>query len=519
MKNILFVVLAVCLFAACKKTEELGEAPRLFRPVISGQLSADSNTIVAAWLKVTGAKSYRLQLSRDTFRTIDLSILTDTNVAVVKQLLFNQLYQVQVSAVASDTTRNSGWSMLGPIRTLSSILKMPAIDDITFNSVRVRWITKGAPVSSIKILKTADSSVVAQVSLNAVDIANEFKVVSGLTAATKYTIFLNSGTNIRGYVDFNTKAPFSGTVIDLTGITGRPSVLADTLPVIASGSTVLLKRGEIYNIAASYSFNKSLVIMSGPDLSVTGQAKIFFTNNFNFAAGATIDSIEFNDVHMYSDSYGSRYIFNTTNSANVGKIKFMNSRVEIFRGVLRLQSGTTTVNNFIIDNSIVDSIAGFGVLTVGVASCKVDNILFTRSTIYKAEKVISSVQNSTSLLFESCTFNEVPAGNGYYIDYSSASANTISNGITISNCIFGVAKNIAANVLVRGYRANAATVVSSSNNYRTSDFVSGGNDFPNVTTYTRPAAQLWENPAAGNFKIADATYPGRSSNGDPRWRF
>jgi hypothetical protein len=207
MKNIFFVFLAACFFTACKKTEDLGES-RLFRPVIEGQLSADSNTIVAAWQKIAGAKSYVLQVSRDTFRTVDVTINTDTSSVEIKKLLFNQLYQLQVKAVAPDTVLNSRWSPLGAIRTLSSILKVPAIDDITFNSVRVRWTTKGAAVSSVKIVKTADNSVASQVNLSASDITNEFRVITGLQADTKYTIFLYSGTDVRGYVDFSTKAPF-----------------------------------------------------------------------------------------------------------------------------------------------------------------------------------------------------------------------------------------------------------------------------------------------------------------------
>ena len=209
----------------------------------------DSNTINAAWLPIDGVKRYEVKLSRDTFRTVDVFLSIDTNRVAFKKLLFNQLYQIQVRAIAADTAKNSGWSDLGAIKTLASILKTPGISDITFNSVRVSWTTKGAPVSSIKILKTADSSVVTTVNLTPADLTNENKVINGLTADTKYTIFLYSGTDVRGSVDFNTKAPFAGVVIDLTGITGRPSVLSDTLPLIPSGSTVLLKRGETYNIA------------------------------------------------------------------------------------------------------------------------------------------------------------------------------------------------------------------------------------------------------------------------------
>lgn len=516
MKKIFFLLLITTgLINACKKATDL-EMPRLFRPQLSGSLTADSNTIVAAWQNVSGATAYQLQLSRDTFRTVDLSITLDTNVAVVKQLLFNQLYQLQVRAIAADTSRNSKWDSLGAIKTLSSILKVPGLDDITVNSVRVKWTTKGAPVTSIKILRAVDSSQVAQAAILAIDATNELKVVTGLQAATPYIILLYSGAEMRGSVNFTTKEPFSGTLIDLTGISGRPGVLTDTLPVIAAGSTVLLKRGETYNIASGVSFNKSLVIMSAPDLTTNVQAKLFFTANFSFTAGANIDLLEFNDVYMYGDNYGSRYVFNNTASANVGKLKFMNCRAEIFRGMVRLQSGTLTINDFIIDNSIIDSIGNYSMLNIA-ASCTISNISITNSTIYKVEGVVTSAQNSQSLLVQNCTFNEAPLGNSknYYFDYG---AYNVANGITISNSLFGIGKNSAGATTVRGFRAGSATTVYITNNYRTSDYLSAGNDIPNTTIYTRPVSQLWKNAALGDFTIIDNAFPGKGSAGDPRWR-
>jgi hypothetical protein len=233
-------------------------------------------------------------------------------------------------------------------------------------------------------------------------------------------------------------------------------------------------------------------------------------------ANATIDSLEFNDVYMYSDNYTSRYIFNTTNSASVGKIKFVNSRMEIFRGIMRLQSGTTSVGSYIINNCMVDSVQGYGVLTAGVATCKVDNISFTNSTFYKLEKFISSSSASTSVLVDACTFNEAPAGNNsFYIDYN---ANNVTSGITVSNCIFGIAKNVTGTLTVKDLRASAATIISASNNFRTSDHVSTGNDLPNIVIYNRLSTELWVSPPAGNYKINDITFPGRSTSGDPRWR-
>jgi hypothetical protein len=221
---------------------------------------------------------------------------------------------------------------------------------------------------------------------------------------------------------------------------------------------------------------------------------------------------------MRSDNYGSRYIFNTTNSATVGKMKFMNSKMEIFRGITRLQSGTTTVNNYIIDNCVIDSISNYGILTVDNTTVKADNISITNSTIYRAERFVTSTKQtagSSSVTVSNCTFNEILTGSNILIDYGSFN---VTGGINVSNCIFGVVK--AGGTTQRDVRAGSSTTINGTNNYRTSDYVSAGatNDLPSVITYTKSSTQLWQDPLNGNFKIIDLAFPGKSSAGDLEWR-
>lgn len=76
---------------------------------------------------------------------------------------------------------------------------------------------------------------------------------------------------------------------------------------------------------------------------------------------------------------------------------------------------------------------------VAVASTKANNISFTNSTFYKCEKMIGSTPtSSTSILLESCTFNDAPSGNNSFcIDYNTS---TVTGSITVSNCIFGTGR-------------------------------------------------------------------------------
>jgi hypothetical protein len=150
------------------------------------------------------------------------------------------------------------------------------------------------------------------------------------------------------------------------------------------------------------------------------------------------------------------------------------------------------------------------------AGSKMDNISLTNSTFYKIEGVIASSSNANSVLIDNCTFNETPLGSSkFFFDFGSLN---VTNGVTISNNIFGIGKISGSTVTVKGIRAGTSTVIGAANNFRTSDYVSAGNDFPNIITSNRTSVQLWQAPVSGDFKIMDATFPGRNTAGDPRWR-
>lgn len=526
MKKLFFISLATILvLVACKKEDDLGEAPRLFRPVIKEALESNGNWIKTSWQAVAGSASYTAEISTDSFKTVAATVKTDTNVHLFENLYWEKLYQVRVKANAADTSKSSKFASLGEIKTarFPTILNIPAISEVNDASVKVSWTNSGAVVTEVKILLAADSSVVKTAALNATDVTNAYKLVSGLNASTSYIIFLYSGSTVRGWANFTTKAALVGALIDLRNITGVASVLADTIPDVASGSIILLKRGETYNISSGISLNKTLTFMAGDDLLNPAKPIIYMPANFNIVSGSIIDSLVFNDVVLRGSDYASKYVFNINTACTIGKIRFENCVAEIFRGVVRTQSQPAIIGTFEVNNCIVDSIAGYGLLTVDVATSKADVIKVTNSTFYKMEKVITSRNNSTSVLVENCTFNESPLGGGsaYYIDYSTSGTNNVTNGITVNNCIFGIGKYNAASATpytVRDARANAATIINTSNNYRTSDHLSAGNDFPSISTHPKTIIQLWQNPAAGDFKIIDGTYPGKNNTGDPRWR-
>jgi hypothetical protein len=525
MRKIIFALsITVLTLAACKKTEELQGPNRLFRPVLKEDLKSDGNWIEASWEPIKGATSYTVQLSKDSFRTVVASATVDTSYYVFDNLKWEQLYQVQVRANAQDTAQNSKFSDLGSIKTprFPSILNVPGISDVSDNAVRVSWTNSGATVTEVKILKASDSSVVKDVTLSSTDVTNGYRIVSGLKALTDYIVFLYSGSSVRGWANFTTTAAIAGNIIDLRDITGIPSILADTLPDIPSGSIVLLKRGESYTVNGA-NLDKSVTILSGTDLMVPDQAIINLTSNFDIATGSTIDSLVFKDVKLLPNDYANKYVFNISQDCNIGKLKFEACRAEIMRGLVRIKGGTVTIDNFEINNCIIDSVAGYGIINVDVTSAKVNNILIQNSTIYKAEKFITSKNNSNSVLVENCTLNEVPYGGNFLIDYSAKINNVtttfdVTSPIGIKNIIIGIGKDKAGNRTGKVYQVGPNTSFDVSGTYATSDRLISGTDLPSIISYTKPSTELWKDPANGDFTIIDSGFPGKSSAGDPRWQ-
>ncbi|WP_158085215.1 DUF5123 domain-containing protein [Niastella vici] len=504
---------------------------RLFTPSDLAA-SVDGVNVTLKWKAKPNTDSYTIEFSKDSlkFTTIIRKYSTRgtkntdgyTYFAVPDQ--FDQVtqYSVRVKGIDSAGTPESNWAaILFKSGKFPSILNSATISDITDVAIRASWTNTGDAATTIKILKAGDSSVVKTVTLTSTDLTNQYTVISGLTPATGYILYIYSGTKVRGWYDFSTKATLSGSVIDLRSITGVPSILADTLPDIAAGSTVILKKGTTYEMTNSYSFNKTVSIISGDDLTTTTPATIYFKgttgNNFDVVSGSVIDSISLTNVIITSDdvSASAKYAFNISQPCTIGKISLESCTGQYFRGLIRTKDNTMNISTISINNCIVSDLGSYGLITVDNAANKIDNILVTNSTIYRVgATVVKNVRNSlTSVIkIEYCTVNEAPLYANYLIDLNTF---TVTTGISINNNIFGVGKASGANVSVKGCRSG--TTATGTGNYTTSDYISSGNALPGVTAYAGASTALFTDVVGGNFKVTDGTFGGKSSAGDPRW--
>ncbi|MFV0607007.1 MAG: DUF4957 domain-containing protein [Niabella sp.] len=524
----------VLLFAeACNREWEPeleGEALRLFRPAMKGSLEAISNYIDVGWQRSIEAKGYIVELSIDSFKTVTNTLeVADTTVATIDNLLWEQLYQVRVIALhPTDPGKNSLPADFGAFKTprFPTIVENSTSSDVGWTNILFRWRNEGDPVTSVNVVNPTTGSIISTITLTAADIANAYILVEGLQASTSYRIELYSGTRFRGSNTYTTKEQISGTVVDLQNedpaTVNLPTVIANA----DAGATIILKRGGVYELTAATNFSKSITIMSGVNPLVSAKAKISIVgiSNFGISANSNIAKLAFTDLELYTNDAAGKYLFNPSGTtANIDELLFENCIIHDLRGVARFR-GAIVIGKYSIENSIVYNVGGYGVSTVDDAIAVVNNFTLNNSTLYAADKLVTSRTNSSGKIIISNTtiYNAVLSGN-YLIDYNGTTMYP-SGGIEFNNVVLGRAKGSTATPPtydILGFRVNTATVVQSSNNYTTSDFAwrtSSSAMLPNYTGYTKTSSDIFTAPDAANFTIKDNGFPGKSTAGDPRWR-
>jgi hypothetical protein len=534
-KQIFFwLIAATLLTASCTKNPVENPLIRLFKPVVATDPAIQGNQITLSWLKIKGAVSYTVMLSRDTtFQTVDktTNIGMDTTNVVFSNLLWDQSYRIRLKANGSDPTFNSKFVELD-VKTAKfpTILVAATSNDLTDYSVVVRWTNTGAAATSINVTKT-DGTLLKTVVLTAADLAAGYREIQGLSGTTMYGITIFSGTVLRGTQNYTTIAsPNFGTanIIDLRSITGRPTVLTDTMANAVSGSVYILRRSETYTCnTATFILSKSIKVICLPGLG--NPAQLNYLNETDISGA--IDSIKFKDVSitgLKSDGTSKvAYMFNTTGTynCNVGILSFENCTVRSFgNAIVRLQTGAAPwgiINKVYVNNCILNDFgnaSGYAIFhsaNGGANGNKINNFEIRNSTCYNFTKglLYNSMSNSASVLVESCTFNDMVGSNNYFMDFGTAY--TVSS-LNVNNSIFGKTKDAA---LSNGIRASTSTSIVTNNCYTTSDFFFIAKyTLPGLNLFSGLSTELYTDPANGVFTFKATSFPGKTSSGDPRWR-
>jgi hypothetical protein len=299
--------------------------------------------------------------------------------------------------------------------------------------------------------------------------------------------------------------------------------LATMLQTAVTGTQFVLRKGTKYNT------DNAVVIPNGVSFTIWGEPggnkPILAFNGFTLPATAGTIRFENLDITGYQDADPTKtkrnYIFNQSTASITSEIIFENCILRNYVNTpMRIQgSAIITIDKFTVNKCIVFDVGDNGAngtyafINSNVATGKINNISITNSTFYQIGLglILHNLAPSQTVIINDNTFYNVIGNGRYFIDYN---AQVISSSFMFQNNIVG--KTLSPLASARGIRAG--TVPTVVNSYKTSDAIFAANAIPNIIDYNKTSAELFMNPASGDFTIKESGFPGRTNSGDPRWR-
>lgn len=555
-------------FIGCSDDDNLGEAPRLFRPVAS--LDAQKNNLVVTWSKIPGATEYSLTLFKavdmqpdGTYSAVKYKEATTSDVSYTfDNLEWDEKYGITISC-KNDTKGSEEYKT--PLTTINYPSKLSKVKTID-NAARLTWVNTASSSDVIKAIvaipegSTSEEDRIVKTVKEEEDLEGSFDVL-GLKPATAYTFYaykdaeVFDNTTYAGKLsattseqsDFDTQ--YGGNYIDIRN--WDPEEAADTLKspefaaMLKEGITVILRGEQDYKVNNTVVFDKSVNFVTGPTLG--GNARFISSGGMQCAKGANVARISFKDIDFYSDKalgdnavatntdkgFGGRQVFNEKGtSSTLGELLFKGCHIEGYRAVVRAQAANDNINKVTFDGCVINGIGDQGIVTTNNKKSELQEISFTNSTLTNIVMVcdLRSTASAPSLNVTNCTFCYAPME-------TTENANTPlfrlgSNAVklNISNTLFGpsmASEGSAGSTIITNTAGTAGSIfvdnqdaeISSPHSYMTNFqwTVVKDKTYPISTLIGTGMSEteLWTDPANGNFRINKSV--GEDGIGDPRW--
>lgn len=538
--KLLFALLVVTVFFACKKDNETLEAPRLFK-VSNIKVSTAQTSATLTWtapLMSTGQSlHYTIDIAQDsTFATIDFTYHTDSLQLTVTDdsLKTKTHYYARVKADATATQAESKYLRTTSYFQISGLQLFLAVRDneIKENSIVLRYMpTIGLSSIVLSYKNGKDSTVILSTS----DASAGFKSITGLQAATTYTAELFLGTRNVGSTSFTTLAKTNYSVILNPG-----DDLGATIQAAANNAIIGLNPGS-YNLSvATFITQKTLTLQSTSgnptDTKITSKE----LDLEGTGAGLTLSGLEI-DGTSNSASYIVNLIGSQANNASAAG--FTNVTIDnciihgaancLLRGDRGSAASVQQIGTMSVSNSLVYDIGSNGASTYclfNVSKLQFTAINMTKSTLYNfgpGIAVASTVLTGSvpSITIDHCTMN----GWGGATKYLLLDANTNPVNFSLKNSIFAnspKAGTVNANAL-RSAGSNISTTVSNCNYFSLWSALSGGSALAFPATVSMSSNQVLD--LGWTTMTTDFTLPASSvlrsaaddgkAIGDPRWTY
>lgn len=560
----LLTTIAAGSLSSCKDDDNLGDAPRMFRPVAS--LETSNNTIKVSWDNISGATEYNMTLYRligvdendVSLYEIVKTATCDKSPYTFTDLAWDEKYHVVISCKGA--TKSSGEYTTSDVTVnyISSLTTSKLID----NAARISWKTDGDVIKAIKAV--SDTGEELTFAVKTAEFEAGYKDIYGLTPETAYTFFTykdsetydNStyagkltGTT-KASVDFDEKYG-AGNWLDIRDwdMTNH----ADTLQkdefkaLLKEGMTVILRGEQQYKVNNALALDKSVTFITGPTLG--GNAMFVSSGGLTCAKNATIEKIKFEDIDFISDKalndeayavtnctekgFGGRQVFNNNGTAStVKELIFKNCSMTGYRAIVRAQNANDAIQSISFNGCVINGVGDQGVVTTSNKAADWQKVSFENCTITNIVMLcdLRLTANPLTMDIKNCTFCYAPIE-------TTANANTPmfrlgdnAATINIQNTLFGPSMqtvggtgeaittyNAGTNGSIFLNGANALVSVSKSFKTKFDWTVVAEKTYPidGLNELAMDETQLWQNPSQGDYKIIGNI--GEDGIGDSRW--
>lgn len=573
---------SLTVFTACDDDNNLGEAPRLFSPVVTA--SANANSLVCTWQGIKGATSYVLTLQRalpnpnedGSVAVVDVETVT-VNVDpsglemfspyTFENLEWDERYRVAIKAVGTDKESKIYTTDL---TTLTYPTKLKAVNTTIDTGARIEWnedmsTSEWADIAYFNVFicnddgtvtpwvrETADEPAEPEATsraddevekdpivapepngdyyytVTADDIKESFAIIDELEPSTSYRVIAyDKNGEYRGRRDFKTLASEvyenPDLVYDLRD-EDTEELTSSFFEELPDGAVLLLKGGVKYVTNGTPTITGNITIKTG--MSLMGKATI---SSGGFATKGDIDNVTFENVKYTcldgddkTSNFGGRYLFNHSNEGIIGTLTLENVDVKCMRGLIRTRKDGQRYNNIVINNCTMDSVGGYKVVHLDNANTSIGNLKITNSTFSNTDGIVRANNrdntNIDGIIVENCTFGY--CSNAAPLFMLNKEGNSPNLTFKMDNCVIG------GNYIGKKFQGasfNEGVAAAFTNIYATSDLEWDVDDAGNKKAeFTVEVMKETADQIWVAPKDLNFTFTSGaldcSQSGDPRWR-
>ncbi len=542
IKTLLFSLAlgAGALMTSCDDSDDVTKADALFRPIVS-ETAVGGQWIELNWERYEGADYYDLNLTGKD--GLDLSVETDTTFYRFENLNYDTDYTIKIRSHSKSSGLESKYFVVPTITTTDIPTQLKGVRAID-NMALVSWET--ATYTNLKLFQvvtpegstTKEEELLEDHTLTETDLNSQTVEFRNLEPESNYIVRAYNNGEYLGKKVFSTAAPevYEGVVANLRNLAEEESYAYMTQSFFADSVakypdqdiTIVLEGGCKYQLDGTITLpatQGTIKIVTG--LSLKGNAIIEVNGNYNAEGaigGFVAEKITFTEhpnALKTSSNFGGKYLFNLNKSgASIGKVELKSCDIKYKRGIFRIQT-QATVENFIIDNCVVDSIGGYGVANANNDAADIKHIKVSNSSFSHCEKLFVQGKNANAegtFSAANCTFvYNMKNGGNYMFDFSKQK---FTEDPVLKDCVFGPGSNNGKLGAYAAFRAAKGSMMLD-NCYGTSDIAwhAGADGTPVSAFDLKPAGgdvkSTFKDASKSDFTLLINDL--KNVAGDPRW--